>query len=67
MLKREELKEVVDKDFGLLELATNARRDVKKGTGNTSIGCSICNLDGQMGINRIRLTARMSLNDSTSA
>jgi hypothetical protein len=29
--EQEELKELIDKDFGLLELATNAGRDVKKG------------------------------------
>jgi hypothetical protein len=29
--EQEELKELIDKDFGLLESATNAGRDVKKG------------------------------------
>jgi hypothetical protein len=29
--EQEELKELIDKNFGLLELATNAGRDVKKG------------------------------------
>jgi hypothetical protein len=30
--EQEELKELIDKDFGLLELAKNTRRNVKKRT-----------------------------------
>jgi len=52
--------EKIDEDFGLLELATNAGRNVKKKTGILYIVHSICNTDGQLGIDRIRLIARMT-------
>ena len=43
----------------MLELATNAGRGVKKRTGIPYIVHSICNIGGQLGIDRIRLMAKM--------
>ena len=43
-----ELKEFIDEDFGLLELATNAGRDVKQKDGKLYIVHSICNSEGQL-------------------
>jgi len=57
--EREELKELIDEDFGLLELAINSGRAVKK-TGILSIAHSIRNPEGHLGIKRITLIARMT-------
>jgi hypothetical protein len=56
----QELKEIVDEDYGLLELATNAGRDAKKRTGTLFIVHSICNSEGRLGIDRMRLMAKMT-------
>jgi len=51
---------LIDGDSGLVELATNAGRDVKKRTGMLFTVYSICGSEEQSGINRIRLMARMT-------
>jgi hypothetical protein len=57
--KREELKHKVDEDFGLLELATNAGKSVKKNMD--TVYCSqYLHTDEQLGIDRIRLMTRMT-------
>jgi hypothetical protein len=56
---REGLKELIDEDFGLLELATTARGDVKR-TGILFTIHNIRNPEGQLGINGIRLMAKMT-------
>jgi hypothetical protein len=47
--EQEDLKQLIAKDFGLLELATNTGRD-KKRMGMLFIVHSICNSEGQLGI-----------------
>jgi len=59
--ERQGLEELIDEDFWLLELATNAGRDVKKKrTGTLLIVHSICNSEGQLVIDRIQLMAKMT-------
>jgi hypothetical protein len=58
--EQEELKQLIAEDIGLLELATNAGRDIKKRMGTLFIVHSICNSEGQLGVNRIRLMAKMT-------
>jgi hypothetical protein len=58
--QQEDLKELIDKDFRLLELSTNAGRDVKKRTGMLFIVHSICNSEGQLGNDRIRPVTKMT-------
>jgi hypothetical protein len=63
--EQKDLKELINKDFGLLKLSTNAGRDVKKKrekkrTGMLFIVHSICYSEGQLGNDRIRLMAKMT-------
>jgi hypothetical protein len=55
--EQRDLKELIDRDFGLLELTTNAGRDAKKRTGMLFIVHSICN---QLGSDRVPLMAKMT-------
>jgi len=58
--ERDELKrEKIDEDFGLLELATNAGRSMKKKRKPGILYCILFTVFVTLGIDRIRLMARM--------
>jgi hypothetical protein len=58
--EREELKHKIDEDFGLLELATNAGKSVKKKHGYCILFIVFAILMDKLGIDKTRLMARMT-------